>query len=340
MIRTLIIFGGLIGPIAVAEPINRVKLWTDAEVDVQAKKWGEEVAREDGASAQHKGLAKWRKDIVNSDQLPANERIDLLSKALDKISRFSIYQVGERIEIYDMARYKMASIPDHAKYFTDPIEESYRLNAKRVRLFESQPEWKAAGENAKLTDEGSLGMFNLISGMWGDYDEIYSKNLGMLGHIPSTESVRALGRYLRKRDEPDIEIHPPYTGELAVESLTELISDGPIQTELVSVDDVPKWQKWFDEVKAGRRTFRFVGSDVNYTLDGPADAATLKRIKEEKMTSQRPDRTKKHIIESNDLTHTNGKGPVFHLELLAAILVCLVGFIYFFRGRRRNELNH
>ena len=112
-----------------------------------------------------------------------------------------------------------------------------------------------------------------------------------------------------------------------------MVSDGPIQIWIASWEDVPRWEKWFDEVKAGKRTFRFVGSDVIYTLDGPADAATLKRIKEGKMTSQRPDRTKKHISASNDLTHPNQKGPVFHVGLLAAILVCLTSFIYYFRRR-------
>ena len=290
---------------------------------------------EEDRNLESQQIALWRAKVSASSTWTDEGKLTEFTLGLKSMSyRSEMDGHDPEIDIiYKQIQEVVVSIPDHAKYFTDPIEESYGLNAKRVRLFESQPEWKAAGENAKLTDEGSLGMFNLISGMWGDCGEICSKNLRMLGHIPSTESVRALGRYLRERDEPDIEIHPPYTGELAVESLTELISDGPMQTELVSVDDVPKWQQWFDEVKAGKRTFRFVGSDEIYTLDGPADAATLKRIKEEKMTSQRPDRTKKHFTPSDAPAGTNQKGTVFHGGLLAAILLCLAALAFLLKRR-------
>lgn len=329
MVRTLIMFGVFIGSASVAEPMNRAKIWSDAEVDAQARKWGEEVLQERGASSQHEALKKWRKDILNCDQLQVNERIDLLSMALDKISRFNIYQVSERIEIYDIARDKMASIPGHSDYFTDKIEESWKSHAERVRTFEAQPEWKAAMEKAEQTGEASEGIFNLISGMWGDYGEISSKNLRMLGHIPSTESVRALGHYLRKREEPGIKIHSPDTERPAAESLTELIADGPMQTWRASYEEVAKWQQWFDEVKAGKRTFRFVGSNVEYTLDGPADAKNLKRIRNDAgVLRSEAKRGQTTVTEAQ--SEANAKGAAFYVGLLAAILFCLsaLAFLY------------
>jgi hypothetical protein len=233
-----------------------------------------------------------------------------------------------------MAREKIASIPDHTKYFSDKIEEAYESNAVRVRSFESQTEWKAALEKMQQSGEVSEGMFNLLGRMWGDYGEVRSDNLGMLGHIPSAESVKVLGHYLRKREESDIRIHSPDTGCPAAESLTELISDGPLQTWQASADDVPKWQQWFDEVKAGKRTFRFVGSSLEYTLDGPADAATLKRIKGAGSSAPRPN------IRNNPATAADGpagidqEGPVFHIGCLAAILSCLAAIIYYIRRRK------
>jgi len=331
MIRTLIIFGALIGPVAVAEPIDRTKMWTDAEVDAQARKWGEEVAREDGASAQHEGLAKWRKDIFNSDQLPANERIDLLSKALDNISRFSIYQVSERIEVYDMAREKMASIPGHADYFADKIEESWKSNAERVRTAEAKPEWQALLEKMKDTAEGEKIMFSLNRDMWGDYPDISSEGLRMLGHIPSTESVRALGHYLRKRDEPEIKkYNSPGTGFSAAKSLTEMISDGPIQTWMASWEDVPRWQQWFDELKAGKRTFRFVGSNVDYTLDGPADAKTLERIRNKTTSVQHSTTKRDRAIVTKVSAGDSAKEPVIYSGVIAALLLfaSALAFLY------------
>jgi hypothetical protein len=331
MIHTLIVLKVLVGAVVFAEPINRAKIWTDVEVDTQARKWGEEVAQEQGARAQHEALAEWREDILNCDELPVNERIELLGSALRKISQFSRFQVSERIEIYDMARTKMASIPGHAKYFTDKIEEAYESNAERVRTFEGQPEWKAALEKAKQTGEVSEGIFNLVGGMWGDYGEIRSENLGMLGHIPSAESVRALGHYLRERDEPDIKIHSPDTGRPAAESLTGLITDGPMQTWMASYEDVPKWQKWFDEVKAGKRTFRFVGSNVEYTLDGPADARTLERIKNKVAGVQRSAAKREHATKPGAQAATNSKGPALYAGLIAATLLCLSVLVFFYK---------
>lgn len=336
MIRALIIFGVLIDSAVVAGPIDRTKLWTDAEVDAQARKWGEEVVKEIGASSQHEALTQWREDILNSHNLPVDERIKILSSALDKISRFSTYQVAERIEIYDLAQSEMASIPDHTKYFTDPIEESWRSNSEKVRKIEFPPDWETQVEKRIQSGGSGASYMEWSRAQWQNYENILSENLGMLGRIPSTESVKALGHYLRERDEPDFKIYTPVTGMRAAENLTELISDGPMQTWQASWEDVPKWQQWFDEVKVGKRTFRFVGSDVDYTLDGPADAATLKRIRERNSNSQRPNIAKRHAAPSNAPADTNQKGPVFHGGLLAVILLCLAVSTYFFKHRAMN----
>ncbi len=275
-------------------------------------------------------LQRYVETLAGMESIPPDEAISKLSEMMVRTFR---WQNDKSIAVYKSAQQKLLSIPNHTKYFTDKIEEAYESNAERVRTFESQPEWKAAMAKMEQTGEGSKGMFDLLSRMWGDYAEICSVNLGMLGHIPSTDSVRALGNYLQDRDEPDIESHSPGTWSRAAESLTELISDGPMQTWQASYEDVPKWQNWFDEVKAGKRTFRFVGSDVDYTLDGPADAATLKRIQERNLSRPRPNITKKHATPSEAPTGTNQKGPVFHAGLLAAILFCLAALIYFFRCR-------
>lgn len=333
MIHTLILFGVLIGTVAVAEPIDRAEMWTDAEVDAKAKRWGEEVVVERGALSQHESLAKWRQDIFTSDQLPANERIDLLSRALDNISRFSNYQVSERIEIYDMARDTMASIPGHAKYFTDKIEQAYESNAEKVRKIEFPPDWDTEIEELVRNSENPEAYFNWLRAQWGNYEEIRSKNLGMLGHVPSTESVRALGHYLRKRDEPGIKIPSPGTEFSAAKNLTELISNGPMQTWRASYEDVPKWQQWFDDVKAGKRTFRFVGTNVDYTLDGPADADTLKRIRERTSSTQRPKIVRTHVTPSEALAGANQKRPVFHGGIIAAILLCLAALAFLIKRR-------
>lgn len=279
----------------------------------------------------HESLQRYIETLTEIELMSPAEAIPKLNEMMVRTFR---WQDDESMAVYKSAQQKLLSIPGHAKYFTDPIEEAYESDAKSLRIAQAQPEWQALMGKIENTDEGAEVMFNLNSHLWGDYRDISSKNLSMLGHIPSTESVRALGHYLRKRDEPEIKkYNSPETGFSAAKSLTEMVSDGPIQIWIASWEDVPRWEKWFDEVKAGKRTFRFVGSDVDYTLDGPANAATLKRIKERNSSTQRPNITKKPVTPSNDPTHTNQKGPVFHVGLLAAILVCLASFIYYFRRR-------
>lgn len=277
----------------------------------------------------------WSAKVTASSTWSDEEKLREFTLGLKSMSyRSEMAEHAPEIDkIYKQMQELVASIPGHTNYFTDKIEESWKSNAERVKLSESHPEWQAALKKKEHTVEGAQLMFDLHSRMWGDYGEIRSENLGMLGHIPSTDSVRALGHYLWKRDEPGIRFHSPDTERPAAQSLTELIADGPMQTWTASYEDVAKWQKWFDEVKVGKRTFRFVGSDVDYTLDGPADAATLKRIKERNSSIQRPNLTKKNGAPFEALAGNNQKRPVFHVGVIASILFCLTALIYFLKRR-------
>ena len=295
----------------------REPTWTDEDRDWEAKE-----------------VALWKDNLAKATTLPPTEKVDSLALGLQNMGhRASMVGHSLAVErIYDRLQKEFLTIPDHAKYFTDKIEEAYESHAVKVRKIVYPPDWETRVQKM-IEAQGFESYQDWLRGAWGDCEEINAKNLGMLRHIPSTESVRALGHYLWERDEPDIKIERPKTGNLATDSLTEMIADGPMQSRLASWEDVPKWQKWFDEVKAGKRTFRFVGSDVDYTLDGPADAATLKRIKERNSSTQRPNIPKKHATPSETPVGTNQKGPVFHAGLLAAILFCLAALIYFFRRR-------
>ena len=275
-------------------------------------------------------LQSYVKTLAEIELMARNEAIPKLNEMILRTFR---WQDDESMAVYKSAQQKLLSIPDHTKYFTDPIEEAWKLNAERVRLFESQPEWRAALEKSEQTGEVSEGMFDLLGRMWGDYPEICSKNIGILGHIPSTESVWALGRYLQERNEPDIKIPPRGTGILAAESLTALISDGPMQIWMARGGDVTKWQKWFDEVKAGKRTFRFVGSDVDYTLDGPADAKKLERIRNQDLSEKHSGGRREPAMASEKQAVPSKMEPFFHVGLIAAILLCLAAIVFLLKRR-------
>jgi hypothetical protein len=265
---------------------------------------------------------------------PKAERIAGLSGMLRQLKTLNYRDSPERDEITTALQKALISTPEHAKYFIDKIEESWTSNAERVRTLESQPEWLAAMEEVEQAEEISLDMFYLLGRMWGDYEKVCVENLGMLGHIPSTESVRALGHYLQKREEPGIKTHSPDTSMPAAESLTELISDGPMQKWQASFQDVPKWRKWFDEVKAGKRNFRFKGDPTEYDLDGPASKDKLSRV----ATATRRDaeraetgRESRAVADGNS-SATIFTSPVLNLGVFAG-LALVAGVIWYFMRR-------
>jgi hypothetical protein len=51
-------------------------------------------------------------------------------------------------------------------------------------------------------------------------------------------------------------------------------TDGAIpdrQGYFYDLDKVDAWKAWWNEVKAGKRTYRFIGSSVEYGPDGPIE---------------------------------------------------------------------
>ncbi|MCB1133338.1 MAG: hypothetical protein KDN05_19610, partial [Verrucomicrobiae bacterium] len=43
-------------------------------------------------------------------------------------------------------------------------------------------------------------------------------------------------------------------------------------------EDTRPWRQWYQEIKDGKRTFRFEGDPTEYDLDGPAPKQKLERI--------------------------------------------------------------
>jgi len=72
----------------------------------------------------------------------------------------------------------------------------------------------------------------------------------------------------------------PLTNALyAVESLHKLgLKNPPVLSEHTAyADDLHTWQLWYQQVKAGNRTFSFKGDDTVYTLAGPVTANDASR---------------------------------------------------------------
>jgi hypothetical protein len=244
--RTFIAITALLSLAAALGDIDRTFWKSPEEIDSSGSK---EYVAQHGSAAQQRSLEVYRNEIAACDKLPPEKAIPILADAVFKLTRLNIYQLRERIEVFDLARDKLLFLPGHAQYFADLIEE----------------------ERAKLKP----GDFRVA------YDENRYRYLReTLGHVPSPETVKVLGHYLD--DERDIPPPPkpnqdygdmPANAIIAMESLLCLeLRDAPYPpgryldsnktpTVLAAV------REWFAPIKSGQRTFSFRGQAVEYRFN-------------------------------------------------------------------------
>ena len=166
----------------------------------------------------------------------------------------------EQTEVFVRAQGMLLAIPGHAEYYAE------KLNKDREVL-----------DNYKNSNPGSSGPYlsTLVT------DQMYA--FKTLGSLPSVETVRVLGELL----DDERGMHPPIPGKaydggevpnswLAAEALTRLpIVSKPttLQWNRIYDNDLEAvthaWKLWYQQVKAGNRTFRFEGDATEYNLNGP-----------------------------------------------------------------------
>ena len=179
------------------------------------------------------------------------------------------------VEVRNELRQTLLSMPGHADYF-----------AKRLR------EADARLTGAKTNSE--RGHFRHLLTTEQQYC------FQTPGLLPSAESVRVLGKYLfdekgmvRKvvANDPrgwqsrqyDAGFSP--NSSYALRAIAKLpIVSPPVPTRKHSAviydEDIDPWRVWYQQVKAGKRTFRFEGDPLEYSLAGPvvkaADPAVVR----------------------------------------------------------------
>jgi hypothetical protein len=215
-----------------------------------------------GPEAQAEALQYWRERIANAPNLPSEEAIPLLAACVFKTSLRSIFQSDERWEVHYAAQKALLAIPGHAEFYAKKLEEARR------KVDEA--------EGLKKGMERS----NLLAEQMYSFDK--------LGLMPSPETVRVLGEYLfdeRGRDpnaKPGGDYGLEKIGEspnstLALRAIAQLpLVSRPVQTPWDRThywNDLEPWKLWYQQVKAGTRTFRFEGDPREYNLAGPVSEA-------------------------------------------------------------------
>jgi hypothetical protein len=284
--------------------------------------------------------ALWETKLLSAIEIqknaPPDESIPKLGRLISQLSQGMNVEQNDR-PVFHAAQSALLAIPGHAKYYQNQIEETREL----VR------------EHAKLPKEEQYRL--QAEGKWkglGNYEEIREQAFNILGLMPSPEAVSVLGHFLEDpeaRDGRDMLGNPiqgvddvtpsaPNCGKAFIALAKLGIEHPPAKVNYPDLGDVDydldrvdKWKDWWSEVKAGKRTYRFTGSNIEYGPDGPATKEQLEKIaKDRKRTEEQRKRTNGAADQGN--TSADGllsKAPV--LALVFAGAAVLASLVWYFR---------
>jgi len=223
-----------------------------------------ERARQEEAISNASEFWRERFQQVNRSSEPFEviEQLAGIAKAMN-----SFHQSKGRLDVQPAtdllkeAQSELVSIPGHAEHYRKKMEEG-------MARFEATPE----------------GRRSLLMGAFGSRQSEIFKALEVM---PSPEAVKVLGDYLsdergwdsNKGHEVPVDSEGNIDGEglvnvqrncnVAVRSLARLIENPPESENVYPPVALPAWRLWYNQVKAGNRTYRFKGDPTEYDLNGP-----------------------------------------------------------------------
>ena len=270
-------------------------------------------------------LPKFQERINAAAQLPPEESIPIYASILEKLGRWSSYPIEEKWPIFNEAQAKLLSIPGHATYYRDKI--------------------KALQEQMRT---GKLGLED-----WSAEKQPY---FAVLKQLPSEETVEVLGDFAMDKFAFAFSKNPE---DLAVPGLLQYkYSDYSVDftvcvpamsaLEALGIDDPPVkghlredvrqalWSRWWQEVKAGKRKYRFKGSDVLHPVNAPPGAEREVRRPERHPGSTSVAKTLENPA-SKPTDEVKAERTNLHWPVFAAIVgVLLAGLVYWQRARSRK----
>jgi hypothetical protein len=222
--------------------------------------------------------------------------------------------------IFDKAQAALLSIPGHAEYYRDRILDAQERFKKR---------------------EGEAP--------WSDYDRESMYGFQTLPHLPSPETVRVYGELLSSDwVPPGNEIAPlsEKRAPLSVRATAGLaklpVRNKPFNDSLTPgniADAHASWQLWHEQIKSGKRTFRFEGDPTEYDLNGPASKQKLERIAlDHKRDAERAAGWNKLGPSSTAAIVNNVKNPpkAISISIIIASAILLTSLAWYFVKTRKH----
>lgn len=277
--------------------------------------------------AQLQGLEQWDEFAeIGWKALSRDEAIEKLSLGLRKTSvlRTTPYSVPEKSETHDRLKDAFFTIPGYAEYYRDRV-----LAARKV------VEAVRTGADRSMAEGEAVDRFNSAQG----------DCFGTLGFLPSVETVRILGEFLTddrgwrdigpestdmEREWATVEVPSSKRAASALERLPIVGSPFPPSRwgRDYTREELAVWKQWYQEIKDGKRTFRFEGDPTEYDLDGPAPSKKLERIalanrRDAEREAGRHDATIEEAIDPAVSQEHAGAGRSALLISAAVVLVAL-----------------
>ena len=281
----------------------------------------------------------WSRIMQELNSYTFEQQRYIAARAVVAMGRNGVPEEPERMAVFQQAQSFLTSKPGHAKYYQDQIEKTRDL----------------AREHAKLPKEEQSRL--MAAEKWvgpGTYDDVRDEAFINLGLLPSPETVAVLGHFVESaegldhrdilgnivRGADDVTPAAPNCGK-AFLALAKLgIEHPPAKVNYPDlgdldwdIDRVNKWKDWWGEVKAGKRTYRFVGSDIEYGPDGPATKAQLEKIAKDRKRAE-SGRKGTSAMDAAAGDGVSSKAPLFALVIAGAVL--LASLMRYFRGSAKS----
>jgi hypothetical protein len=209
-------------------------------------------------------LEVWKKQMVDANAKPPAEQIALYGGIVLRLGGpWSFYPVDEKWPVYQEAQKKLLSIPGHAEYFANKLFDAYGKSKD------------------PFLDEGCHDLLSLTCDTLAQMPSeetvrMAGRMLEYTGDVPSPQRLAELKEKLRTPGSVSATRMAPYAAglfaRLPIEHSPQRFRglDGPTGDEAV-------WKQWWQEVKDGKRRYRFEGTEEWLPKDSPAPPPGMKR---------------------------------------------------------------
>lgn len=215
-------------------------------------------------------------------KLPASDAIPELSLSLYKIANSKNREPREST-VYTTTLEALISIPGHAIFYEKRIKEASDAYFSEVDP-SKRGNLRHALDTEKLVGFQRLELMTSSEAVAILGDFLFDDR----GYVPNPKGIST----------PDGPLGMSPNSSYALKALAAL----PLETKplkprksnfVIYEQDIGAWRLWFEQIKAGTRTFRFKGSAQNYSLSGPVDEALIPSprnppVRNSGRTDQRP----------------------------------------------------